>query len=123
MSADGQGGRPGFDPRDPIRWIWRTAEELRQLPDAIAQWREGVALFLAAARRMEAATANAEEVLAQIEASGLPEQLLRLQAVSMELGRQAAGGGGAAFGEEMFTETRRNVEALTRVLMGTPPEE
>ncbi len=122
MSADGQGGRPGFDPLDPIRWSWRMADELRQLPDAIAQWREGVALFLAAARRMEAATANAEEVLAQIEASGLPEQLQRLQAVSMELGRQAAGGR-AALSEEMFTETRRNVEALTRMLMGTPPEE
>lgn len=122
MSADDQRDRPGFDPLDPIRWSWRMAEELRQLPDAIAQWREGVALFLAAARRMEAATASAEELLAQVEASGLPEQLQRLQALSMELGRQAAGGG-AALGEQMLDETRRNVETLTRMLMGVPPEE
>ena len=122
MSADDQRDRPGFDPLDPIRWSWRMAEELRQLPDAIAQWREGVALFLAAARRMEAATASAEELLAQVEASGLPEQLQRLQALSRELGRQAAGGG-AALGEQMLDETRRNVETLTRMLMGVPPEE
>lgn len=122
MSANDQRDRPGFDPLDPIRWSWRMAEELRQLPDAITQWREGVALFLAAARRMEAATASAEELLAQVEASGLPEQLQRLQALSMELGRQAAGGG-AALGEQMLDETRRNVETLTRMLMGVPPEE
>jgi hypothetical protein len=40
----------------------------------------------------------------------------------MELGRQAAGGG-AALGEQMLDETRRNVETLTRMLMSVPPEE
>lgn len=98
------------------------AEELRHLPDALVQWREGVELFLASARRMEAATASAEQLLAQVEASGLPEQVQRLQAISMELGRQAAGGG-AALNEQMLSETRRNVEALTRMLMRAPPQE
>jgi hypothetical protein len=122
MSASDDGRRPPLDPFEAVRWGLRMADELRQLPDAIAQWREGVTLFLAAARRMEAATKGAEDLVAQVEASGLPEQLQRLQALSMELGRQAAGGG-AAFGEQMLTETRRNVEALTRMLMGPPPEQ
>lgn len=122
MGADDERDRPTFDPVEAVRWGWRLAEELRHLPDAMAQWREGVTLFLAAARRMEAATASAEELLAQVEASGLPEQMQRLQALSLELGRQAAGGG-AAFGEQMLSETRRNVEALTRMLMGTQPRD
>lgn len=122
MNADHQRDRPSFDPVEAVRWGWRMADELRHLPDAMAQWREGVALFLAAARRMEAATASAEELLAQVEAAGLPEQVPRLQAISMELGRQAAGGG-APIGDQMLSETRRNVEALTRMLMGAPPEE
>ncbi len=98
------------------------ADELRQLPDAIAQWREGAALLLSVARRLEAATASAEQMLAQIEASGLLEQIQRLQALSFELGRQAAGGS-ATIGEQMIDETRRNIEAMTRLLTGSsaPP--
>lgn len=122
VSAEEQRHRPSVNPLEAIRWGWRMAEELRHLPDAIAQWREGVELFLASARRMEAATASAEQLLAQVEASRLPEQVQRLQALSMELGRQAAGGS-AALSEQMVSETQRNVEALTRMLMGAPPQE
>jgi hypothetical protein len=80
-----------------------------------------VALFLGVARRLEAATSNAEQLLAQVEATGLVEQLQRLQALSAEFGRQAADGG-ATMGEQMVDETRRNIEAITR-LFGTalPP--
>lgn len=97
------------------------AEELRLLPEAIAQWREGVALFLAAARRLETATTSAEAVLAQIEASGLLEQLERLQALSLEIGRQTAGGS-AAVGEQVLEETRRNMEAFARLFTGPPSD-
>lgn len=110
---------PLLDPFGVLRWGWRMTEELRQLPEAIAQWREGVALFLAAARRLEAVTGSAEELMAQIEASGLLEQLERLQALGLELTRQAAGGG-AIVGEQVLDETRRNLEAFTRLFIGPP---
>lgn len=96
------------------------ADELRHLPDAIAQWREGVTLFLSVARRLEATTATAEQLLAQAEAAGFVEQLERLQALGVELSRQAAGSG-ATVGEHMIDETRRNIEAVTRLLSGPPP--
>lgn len=109
-----------FDPIAALQWSMRMAEELRQLPDAIAQWREGVALFVGVARRLEAATSNAEQLLAQVEAAGLVEQLQRLQALSFELGRHTADGG-ATMGEQMVDETRRNIEAITRLFGGQPP--
>lgn len=98
------------------------ADELRRLPDAIAQWREGVALFLAAARRLETTTSSAEALLAQIEDSGLLEQLERLQALSFEIGRQTAGGS-AAVGEQVLEETRRNIEAFARLFTGQPSDQ
>lgn len=110
---------PPFDPAAMLRWGWRMADELRRLPDAIAQWREGVALFLTVARRMEAATGSAEELLAQIEAAGLVEQLQRLQALSFEIGRHTAAGG-SAVGEQLLDETRRNIEAFTRMFVPPP---
>ena len=117
------GERPAAAPFDPLavaRWGWRMAEELSQLPEAIAQWREGVALFLAVARRLEAATGSAEELLAQIEAAGLTDQLAKLQALSFEVGRQSAVGG-TAVGEQVLDEARRNIEAFTRLFAPPPP--
>ncbi|HEX6257445.1 MAG TPA: hypothetical protein VFZ70_16670 [Euzebyales bacterium] len=117
------GERPAVAPFDPLavaRWGWRMAEELSQLPEAIAQWRQGVALFLAVARRLEAATGSAEELLAQIEASGLTDQLAKLQALSFEVGRQTAVGG-TAVGEQVLDEARRNIEAFTRLFAPPPP--
>jgi hypothetical protein len=111
---------PPFDPLAVARWGWRMAGELSQLPDVIAQWREGVALFLAVARRLEAATGSAEELLAQIEAAGLTEQLTKLQALSFEVGRQTAAGG-TAVGEQVLDEARRNIEAFTRMFAPPPP--
>lgn len=111
---------PPFDPVGLLRWSWRMAEELRQLPDAIAQWREGVALFLAVARRLESATTSAEDLLAQVEASGLLDQLERLQALSLEIGRHATAGG-TVTGEQVLDETRRNIEAFTRLFTAPPP--
>ncbi|CAN5922125.1 hypothetical protein BH23ACT10_BH23ACT10_10930 [soil metagenome] len=55
---------PGFDPLAALQWSVRMADELRQLPEAIAQWREGVALFVGVARRLEQATSSAEQLLA-----------------------------------------------------------
>jgi hypothetical protein len=115
-----QRGEPSLlDPFGLIHWGWRMADELRQLPDAIAQWREGVALFLAVARRLEVATASAEDLLAQVEASGVLEQLERLQVLSLEIGRRTAVGG-TAIGEQVLGETRRNLEAFAR-LFSVPP--
>lgn len=111
---------PPFDPVGLLRWSWRMAEELRQLPDAIAQWREGVALFLAVARQLESATTSAEDLLAQVEASGLLDQLERLQALSLEIGRHATAGG-TVTGEQVLDETRRNIEAFTRLFTAPPP--
>jgi hypothetical protein len=110
---------PPFDPLGVVRWGWRMAEELSQLPEAIAQWREGVALFLAVARRLEAATGSAEDLLAQIEALGLTEQFAKLQALSFEVGRQTATGG-TAVGEQVLDEARRNIEAFTRLFVPPP---
>lgn len=118
--SDQRGDPPLFDPVAILRWGWRLGEELRQLPDAIAQWREGVALFLAVARRLESATTSAEDVLAQVEASGLLDQLERLQALSLEIGRHATTGG-TAVGEQVLDETRRNIEAFTRLFTAPPP--
>lgn len=109
-----------FDPVALLRWGWRMADELRQLPDTIAQWREGVALFLAVARRLESATSNAEDLLAQVEASGLLDQMERLQILGLEIGRRATAGGDA-IGEQMIDETRRNIAAFARLLAGPPP--
>lgn len=111
-----------FDPLGALRWGQRMADELVRLPDAIAQWREGVAIFINVARRMEMVTASAEQLLEQIEASGVPEQLERLNRLGMELTREVAGGG-AAVGEQMLDETRRNVAALTRLFAQAPPEQ
>ena len=113
---------PPFDPVGLLQWGWQMADELRRLPEAIAQWREGAALFLATARRLEAATSSAETLLAQVEASGLLEQLERMQALSLEMGRSAAGGG-TAVGEQVLEETRRNIEAFARLFSGTPPDD
>ena len=117
---DQRGDLPPFDPVGLLRWGGRMAEELRQLPDAIAQWREGVALFLAVARRLESATTSAEDLLAQVEASGLLDQLERLQALSLEIGRHATAGG-TVMGEQVLDETRRNIEAFTRLFTAPPP--
>lgn len=117
---DQRGDLPTFDPVGLLQWGWRMAEELRQLPDAIAQWREGVALFLAVARRLESATTSAEDLLAQVEASGLLDQLERLQALSLEIGRHATAGG-TVMGEQVLDETRRNIEAFTRLFTAPPP--
>jgi hypothetical protein len=111
---------PVLDPFAALQWSLRMADELRQLPEAIAQWREGVALFVGVARRLEAATSNAEQLLAQVEATGLVEQLQRMQALSVEFGRQAADGG-ATMGEQMVEETRRNIEAITRLFGASLP--
>ena len=108
-----------FDPAAAVRWGQRMAYELVRLPDSIAQWREGVALFLSVARRMEAVTTAAEQLLEQVEASGVPEQLERLNQLWLDL-NSAVAGGGATFGEQVIEETRRNVAALTR-LFGEPP--
>ena len=97
------------------------AQELVRLPDSIAQWREGVALFLNAARRMDAVTTAAEQLVAQIEASGVPEQLERLNRIWLDMGRAMASGG-ATMGDQVLEETRRNVAALTR-LFGEPPRD
>lgn len=118
--SDQRGDPPLFDPVGLLRWGWRLGEELRQLPDAIAQWREGVALFLAVARRLESATTSAEDVLAQVEASGLLDQLERLQALSLEIGRHPTAGG-TAVGDQVLDETRRNIEAFTRLFTAPPP--
>jgi len=117
--SDQRGDPPPFDPVGVLRWGWRMAEELARLPDAIAQWREGVALFLAAARRLESTTSSAEHLLAQVEASGLLDQLERLQALSLEIGRHATVGD-AAIGGQVLDETRRNIEAFAR-LFTVPP--
>jgi hypothetical protein len=105
-----------------LRWGQRMAEELARLPDAIAQWREGVAIFVGVARRMEAVTASAEHLLEQIDASGVPEQLERLNRLGLALTREVTGGGATA-GEQMLNETRRNVAALTRLFEPRPPEQ
>jgi hypothetical protein len=118
--SDQRGDPLPFNPVGVLRWGWRMAEELARLPDAIAQWREGVALFLAVARRLESTTSSAEELLAQVEASGLLEQLERLQALSLEIGRQAPVGG-TAVGGQVLGETRRNIEAFARLFTGPPP--
>jgi hypothetical protein len=109
---------PAFDPVAVMRWGQRMAHELVRLPDAIAQWREGAALFLSVARRMETVTTAAEQLLEQVDASGVPEQLERLNRLWLDLSTKA--GGGATFGEQMLEETRRNVAALTR-LFGEQP--
>lgn len=111
---------PGFDPIAVLQWSLRMADELRQLPEAIAQWREGVALFVGVARRLEQTTSSAEQLVAQLEAAGLVEQLQRLQALSFEFGRQTADGG-ATIGEQVVDETRRNIEAITRMFSAPPP--
>lgn len=118
--SDRRAELPPFDPVSMLRWSWRMAEEFRQLPDVIAQWREGVTLFLAVARRLEAATSSAEAVLAQVEAAGLVEQLQRLQTLSYEIGRATAAGS-SAMGEQWLEETRRNLEAFTRLFV--PPSD
>lgn len=118
--SDQRGDLPPFDPVGLLRWSVRMAEELRRLPDAIAQWREGVALFLAVARRLESATTSAEDLLSQIEASGLLDQLERLQALSLEISRHATADG-TAIGEHVLDETRRNIEAFTRLFTAPPP--
>ena len=111
---------PLFDPMAALQWGRRMSEELVRLPDAIAQWREGVAIFVGVARRLEAVTASAEHLLDQIEASGVPEQLESLNRLGLELTREVTGGG-AAIGEQMLDETRRNVAALTRLFAQRPP--
>jgi len=111
---------PLFDPMAALQWGRRMTDELVRLPDAIAQWREGVAIFVGVARRLEAVTASAEHLLDQIDASGVPEQLERLNRLGLELTREVAGGG-AAVGEQMLDETRRNVAALTRLFAQRPP--
>jgi len=119
-AADDRPPPPPFDPAAAFRWGQRMASELIRLPDAIAQWREGVALFLSVARRMEAVTTTAEELIAQVEASGVPEQLERLNRLWLDMSRAVAGGG-ATIGGQVLEETRRNVAALTQ-LFGEPPE-
>jgi hypothetical protein len=111
---------PLFDPMAALQWGRRMSEELVRLPDAIAQWREGVAIFVGVARRLEAVTASAEHLLDQIEASGVPEQLERLNRLGLELTREVTAGG-AGIGEQMLDETRRNVAALTRLFAQRPP--
>jgi hypothetical protein len=113
---------PPFDPMGALRWGQRMAEELARLPDAIAQWREGVAIFVGVARRMEAVTASAEHLLEQIDASGVPEQLERLNRLGRDLTREVTSGG-ATVGEQMLNETRRNVAALTRLFEQRPLEQ
>lgn len=115
---------PPFDPVAALRWGRRMTEELVRLPDAIAQWREGVAIFVGVARRLETVTASAEHLLEQIDASGVPEQLERLNRLGLELTREMTRemtGGGATVGEQMLDETRRNVAALTRLFAQRPP--
>lgn len=119
--SDWRAELPPFDPAAMLRWSWRMADEFRQLPDVIAQWREGVALFLAVARRLEAATSSAEDLLAQVEAAGLVEQLQQLQALSYEIGRATAAGS-SAMGEQWLEETRRNLEAFTRLFVPPPDD-
>ena len=114
-----EGVPPPFDPMDAVRWGQRMAQELVRLPDSIAQWREGVAIFVGVARRLETVTAAAEQLLEQIDASGVPEQLERLNRLGLALTRDVASGG-AAVGEQMLNDTVRNVTALTR-LFGQPP--
>lgn len=113
---------PLFDPMAALQWGRRMSEELVRLPDAIAQWREGVAIFVGVARRLEAVTASAEHLLDQIEASGVPEQLERLNRLGLELTREVTAGG-AGIGEQMLDETRRNVAALTRLFAQRPPRQ
>lgn len=118
MSDSGQ--RPQFDPLNALRWGQRMVDELAALPDAIAQWREGVTVFLGVARRLERVTSSAEHLLEQIDASGVPEQLERLNRIGLELTRDLTGGG-ATVGEQVLNETRRNVAALTQLLAPQPP--
>lgn len=109
-----------FDPMGTLRWGQRMVDELAALPDAIAQWREGVAIFVGVARRLEHVTVSAERLLEQIEASGVPEQLERLNRLGLELTREFTGTGATA-GEQMLNETRRNVAALTQLFAPRPP--
>jgi hypothetical protein len=114
MTAPEDRPLPPFDPAAAVRWGQRMAHELVRLPDSIAQWREGVALFLNVARRMDAVTTTAEQLLAQVEASGVPEQLERLNRMRLDMSRALAGGG-ASVGEQVLEETRRSVAVLTRL--------
>lgn len=118
MSDSGQ--RPQFDPLNALRWGQRMVDELAALPDAITQWRESVTIFLGVARRLERVTSSAEHLLEQIDASGVPEQLERLNRIGLELTRDLTGGG-ATVGEQVLNETRRNVAALTQLLAPQPP--
>ncbi|HSK90229.1 MAG TPA: hypothetical protein VK875_02845 [Euzebyales bacterium] len=111
---------PPLDPLAALRWGQRMADELIRLPDVIAQWREGVAIFVGVARRLEAVTVTAEQLLQQIDASGVPEQLERLNRLGRDLSREVAGT--ATAGEQVLDETRRNVAALTRLFTQPPPE-
>lgn len=95
-------------------------DELAALPDAIAQWRESVTVFLGVARRLERVTSSAEHLLEQIDASGVPEQLERLNRIGLELTRDVTGGG-ATVSEQVLNETRRNVAALTQLFAPQPP--
>jgi hypothetical protein len=105
---------PLFDPAAVMRWGQRLTQELVRLPDSIAQWREGVALFLDAARRMDAVTTAAEDLFAQIEASGVPEQIERLNRMWLDVSRTMASGG-ATVGEQVIEEARRSVTELGRL--------
>jgi hypothetical protein len=112
---------PLFDPAAAVRWGQRMAQEVIRLPDAIAQWREGVAIFLGVAQRMEAVTATAEQLLKQLEDAGVPEQLDRLNRLWPYL-TAAMTGGGATVGEQVVEETRRNVAALMKMFTERPNE-
>lgn len=103
-----------------LRWGQRMVDELTLLPDAIGQWREGVNIFVGVARRLERVTASAEHLLEQIDASGVPEQLERLNRVGLELTRDLTGGG-ASVGEQVLSETKRNVAALTQLFAPQAP--
>jgi DNA-binding IclR family transcriptional regulator len=112
---------PPFDPATVVRWGQRMVQEVIRLPDSIAQWREGVAIFLTVAQRMEAVTATAEQLLKQLEDAGVPEQLDRLNRLWLDL-TAAMTGGGATVGEQVVEETRRNVAALMKMFTERPNE-
>ena len=116
-----EAARPLFDPAAAVRWGQRMGQELIRLPDTMAQWREGVEIFLGVAQRMEAVTASAEQLLKQLHDAGLPEQAERLSKLWLDL-TAAMASGGANLGEQVVEETRRNVAALVKLFAERPIE-